>query len=105
MQSAYAENDVKQQRYIISTGIVAYWVLYLLGTIGVAVVILPLLPLLKPGTQVDYALYLMLSLYMALLQQHSICCNYIISMNEIPYLRGYLFAAVFGCSLVAFCVE
>lgn len=102
MQSAYAENDVKQQRYIISTGIVAYWVLYLLGTIGVAVVILPLLPLLKPGTQVDYALYLMLSLYMALLQQHSICCNYIISMNEIPYLRGYLFAAVFGCSLVAF---
>ena len=102
MQSAYAENDVKQQRYIISTGIVAYWVLYLLGTIGVAVVILPFLPLLKPGTQVDYALYLMLSLYMALLQQHSICCNYIISMNEIPYLRGYLFAAVFGCSLIAF---
>lgn len=39
-------------------------------------------------------------LYLALLQQHSIFCNYIISMNEIPYMWGYIAAAALGTVLV-----
>ncbi|KAB8287251.1 polysaccharide biosynthesis protein [Bifidobacterium ramosum] len=104
MQSAYAEADVNKQRSIISSGIVTYWIMFLLGTIGVMAVILPLLPLLKPGIKVDYILFAVLCLYLSLLQQHSIFCNYIISMNEIPYMRGFITAAVLGCVFVCiFC--
>ncbi len=58
------------------------------------------LPLFKPNVSVDYGLFLGMCLYLALLQQHSIFCNYIISMNEIPYMCGYIAAAALGTVLV-----
>ncbi|MDO4291396.1 MAG: O-unit flippase-like protein [Eggerthellaceae bacterium] len=100
MQSAFAEGDVDRQRRYVSEGVVAYWVLLLFGIVGVCVAVLPLLPLIKPGVTADYGLFLGLCVYLGLLQQHSVCCNYIISMNEIPYMRGYLLAAALGAALV-----
>ncbi len=104
MQSAFAENDSARQRHYVSTGIVGYWALHVLGMVGVCVVFLPLLPLIKSGVMVDYGLFIGMCVYLGLLQQHSIFCNYIISMNEIPYMWGYIIAAVAGSGLVClFC--
>lgn len=100
MQSAFAEGNVKRQRHYVSTGIVGYWTLLLLGVAGVCIVILPLLPLFKPNIAIDYGLFLAMCLYLGLLQQHSIFCNYIISMNEVPYMWGYIVAAVLGTGFV-----
>lgn len=100
MQSAYADGDVRRQRDYVSTGIVGYWALLLFGILGVCLLILPLLPLIKPDVSVDYALFLGMCAYLGLLQQHSIFCNYIISMNEVPYMWGYIIAAVIGTCLV-----
>ncbi len=100
MQSAFAESDSARQRRYVSTGIVGYWALLILGTVGVCVVFLPLLPLIKPGVVVDYGLFIAMCVYLGLLQQHSIFCNYIISMNEIPYMWGYIVAAAVGTGLV-----
>lgn len=104
VQSAFAEGDLKRQRTYVSTGIVGYWALFVVGTVGICVVILPLLPLFKPDVFVDYGLFLGMCLYLGLLQQHSIFCNYIISMNEIPYMWGYIIAAALGTGFVClFC--
>lgn len=100
MQSAFADGDVEQQREYVSTGIVGYWALMALGAAGVCAVILPLLPLFKPGVTVDFGLFLGMCAYLGLLQQHSIFCNYVISMNEIPYMRAYIAAAVMGMAAV-----
>lgn len=100
MQSAYAEGKSSKQRKYVSTGIVGYWMLFVLGTAGVCGVIFPLLPLFKPDINIDYALFFVMCLYVGLLQQHSIFCNYIISMNEIPYMWGYIVASIIGCALV-----
>lgn len=102
MQAAFAEGDTKRQNKIISSSIVAYWVFILIGTIGVYVVILPVLPLFKQDIHIDCLLFLGLTVYLALLQQHSIFCNYIISMNELPYMTGFLVAAVLGLFFVSF---
>ena len=98
-QARYTENDVMGQRKIASTGVVAYWGLVVFGTAGVALVILPLLPYVKPGVVIDVPLFIFMCLYLGLWQQHSIFCNYIIGMNEIPYMRGYIVAAVLGVTL------
>ena len=100
MQSAYVEGNLSRQKKYVSMGIVGYWTLLTLGTLGVCAVILPLLPLFKPNVVVNYGLFLAMCLYLGLLQQHSIFCNYIISMNEIPYMWGYIVAAVLGTGLV-----
>lgn len=100
MQSAFAEGDGSRQRHYVSTGLVGYWALYAFGTAGICLVVMPILPLFKPTVVLDYPLLLAMCAYLALLQQHSICCNYIISMNEIPYMWGYIAAAVLGTVLV-----
>lgn len=104
MQFAFAESDMIQERRYAASGIFAYWSLLILGVVGGCVVVLPLLPLFKPDVSIDYLLFIGLCGYLCLLQQHSIFCNYIINMNEVPYMRGYLAAAILGVSLVGlFC--
>ncbi len=100
MQSAFVEGDTDRRRHYVSTGIVGYWALHILSTAGVCVVFLPLLPLFKPNVTVDFGLFAGMCVYLGLLQQHSIFCNYIISMNEIPYMWGYIVAAAVGTGLV-----
>lgn len=102
MQSAYAEDDQLAQRRYVSTGITGYWALAIAGTVGVCLVFLPLLPFLRQDISVNVPLFIALSLYLALLNQHSLCCCYIVGMNEIPYMFGYISAAVFGCVFVYF---
>lgn len=104
MQAAFASGARERQVKIVSSGAVAYWALFLFGSCGVFFVILPVLPLFKPDVQIDYLLFWTLAGYMALLQHHSVFCCYIISMNEIPYMGGYLVAAVVGLVLAyVFC--
>lgn len=98
-QAAHAAHDVEKEKRIVSKGITAYWGLFIFGFIGVAVVIMPLLPWIKPGFVPNLPLFAVLCLYLGLWNQHSICCNYIIGMNEIPYTRGYVVAAVIGVPL------
>ena len=100
MQSAFAEGKTDLQRHLVSTGIVGYWALSILGTIGVCVVFLPLMPLIKPNVTVDIGLFIFMCLYLGLLNQHSIFCNYIVGMNEVPYMWGYILAAVVGTGMV-----
>ncbi|WP_225749029.1 O-unit flippase-like protein [Paraeggerthella sp. Marseille-Q4926] len=99
LQSYFVQGNRKKQVEIISTGIVAYWALFVLGTFGVVAAILPLIPLLKPGMEIDLWLFLGMSIYMGLWSQHGLFCNYIVSMNEIPYMVGYLVAAIIGIGL------
>lgn len=101
VQSAFASGDKTRVQCHVAAGIIGYWVLYFICTTGVCLLFLPLLPLFKPTAVLDYPLFLCMCLYLALLQQHSIFCNYIISMNEIPYMRGYIIAAALGTALVA----
>lgn len=99
MQAAVARADASMERHYVSSGVVAYWILYLIGTAGVMLFVIPLLPLLKPGTQIDAVLFVCLNLYMGLWNQHGLFCNYIVSMNEIPYMTAYLISAVLGVAL------
>lgn len=65
-----------------------YMLMFLICTLDVALVILPILPLFKSDFICNPTLYLGLSVYCFLLNQHSLYCQLIVSMNEIPYSRG-----------------
>ena len=98
-QSAYAAQDRAVMESVISRGITAYYALFAIGTVGVIVVVFPLLPLIKPSFAPDILLFLAISLYLFLWNQHCIFCNLIVSMNKIPYMTGFLVAACLGIFL------
>lgn len=100
MQASYAEGNLARQRSIVSSGIVAFWASTALGSICVIIFIIPMLSFIKPESSVESSLLIMMIIYMALLQQHSIFCSYIISTNEIPYMKGYLTACLLGIFFV-----
>lgn len=95
-QSSFAKHDVHSMLDIVKRGISAYWMLCAFGAAGIILVIFPLLPIVKPGVEVSVPFFLFLTLYLSLLNHHSIFCNFIIGMNEIPYMKAYLFSAVLG---------
>lgn len=98
-QAAYVRNDTDTQREVVERGTSSYLILYWIGTLLVSVVVLPLLPIIKPDFRFDTALFLGICVYYFLLNQHSTFCNLIVSMNEIPYFKSYLISTVLGIAL------
>ena len=95
-QSAYAGGEVQTARIIIEKSLSLYWILIVVCTIGVWFVGFPVLFLVKKGFSPDGLLYFALVVYLAVWNHHSLCCNYIISTNEIPYLPAYIVSAIAG---------
>lgn len=98
-QSAYIRGEIKVQRETVERGMSCYVALYMAGTALVAIAVLPVLTLFKADFICDVGLYGGIALYYFLLNQHSLFCNIIVSMNEIPYFKAYLASTVAGICL------
>ena len=98
-QAAFASKDRNKEIKIVSKCIKTYWGLFVFGTLGVILVVFPILPIIKPEFVPNIRLFLLMSVYLALWQHHSMACNFIIGMNEIPYVKGYVTAAIAGVLL------
>mgnify|MGYP001178035032 FL=1 len=98
-QSAYVRNDIKVQRLALKRGISCYVVLYALGAVVSAVFVLPVLTLIRNDFICDQALFVGISFYYFLMNQHSLFCNIIVGMNEIPYFKAYFISTCAGLFL------
>ena len=101
-QSAYVSGDRGTQRSVLERGVSCYVAMYAVGTVGVVLVALPALALVRDGFVCDHALFVGIAAYYFLLNQHSLFCNIIVSMNEIPYFKAYLVSTVAGVCLSSF---
>lgn len=98
-QSAYVKSDVCEMRSIMDRGIAVYYAGTAIGAIGVAFFVLPLVPLIKPGYNIDLPFFFFITLYNFLSSQYGIFCNLIVSTNRIPYVWGYLISGVASIAL------
>ncbi len=103
-QSAYVSGDREAQRTALERGVSCYVAMYAVGTIGVILVALPILALIRDDFVCDRLLFVGIGVYYFLLNQHSLFCNIIVSMNEIPYFKAYLVSTAAGiCLSSVFC--
>lgn len=98
-QSAYVSGDRGTQRSALERGISCYVVMYAVGTVGVVLVALPVLALVRDNFACNRLLFIGIAVYYFLLNQHSLFCNIIVSMNEIPYFKAYLASTAAGICL------
>lgn len=98
-QSAFAEGDNLECKSILEKSLSAYWALIVACTVGVWFVAFPILHLLRGSFTPDPMLYIALICYLAVWNHHSLCCNFIVSTNELPYLPAYAISATFGIVL------
>lgn len=94
-QSAFVAGDEETQRKTVEHGISNFVWVYWTGAIAVAIC-LPLLALFKSDFICSRSLFFGLAGYLFMLNQHSLFCNLIVSMNEIPYFKAYIISTAAG---------
>lgn len=97
-QSAYVRGDKGVQRHVVERGFSCYIAMYLCGTVAVTVM-LPVLTLFKKDFICEPLLFIGIAAYYFLLNQHSLFCNIIVSMNQIPYFIAYIISTGAGIAL------
>lgn len=100
-QSASLSGDNVAQRSILERGMSCYTIMFAAGTM-LASCLLPVLTLFRDNFICDQGLFLGIAAYYFLLNQHSLFCCLIVSMNEIPYFKAYLIST--GCGVVLSCL-
>lgn len=98
-QSAFAENNLGEQRGIVARCSVVYLAVSAVFVFSVALLVPPVLRVFEPDLAFDPALFFALSFYLLLFNYHSMCCGFIISRNEIPYAGAYVISAILGIAL------
>ncbi|WP_066832727.1 O-unit flippase-like protein [Collinsella ihumii] len=98
-QAAYVSGDRSSQRKLLDRGMSCYVVMYLIGVLLAAFAALPILTFFKRGFVCDRMLFFGIAVYYFLLNQHSLFCNIIVSMNKIPYFKAYLISTAAGIAL------
>lgn len=98
-QSSCAKGEVSKEREMAAKGIVAYWILFFVGVAGLFVVVLPILMIFRPDLEIDLCFFLFLLAYLGLWGQHSLCCNFILATNSIPYVTAYVLSSLAGVAL------
>lgn len=100
-QSAFVGHDKKTQREVVERGVSCYVWTYFAGAIIVAFC-LPILALFKSDFICDRMIFIGIATYLFLLNQHSLFCNIIVNMNEIPYFRAYILSTAAGVIFTCF---
>lgn len=98
-QSAFVQGDIQTQKEIVKKGISIYFILFVMCAVVALGIVLPLIPLFRPGVILDPLEFAFLLVYLFLWNQHSIFCNLIVSTNRIPYVKAYLGSVVLGLIL------
>ena len=94
LQSAFITGNKDEERKCMSTITVMYVTLYLLGTVMVVIVGLPLLRLVKPESIVSVPVFLGIAAYQFILKLRNCYTSYFSSTNRLPYVKAFVISSV-----------
>ena len=104
-QSAYVKQDYEKMESLAEKGLVGFWILVVFGFVSVVFIAFPILQIFKPDVEFSLSLFLGICLYLSLWNQHSLCCNFIICTNKIPYMKAYSISAILSTLLALILVQ
>lgn len=101
LQSAYVANDRLKVQRIMSLIVMSYIILFILGTIVVAFVGIPVLSLIKPETVISMPVLLGLCLYQFILNFRNCYTSYFSSTNRLVYFKAFIISTIV-CIVLSF---
>lgn len=102
LQATSIEKDINETKKNLSTAIITFWVLYILGIIALLVVGIPFIDLIKSETKIEYSILLVISIYTLLYKNHILFTSYIASTNRILYMKAFLISGLVIINLSIF---
>lgn len=99
LQSAFQRHDATTEKEYIGRGLLAYYLLFFIGTVGVIEIVFPLLHVIKPTMNLNIILFIGISLYIFLWQHQATAASYISNTNKVPYVIPFAVASILGIML------
>lgn len=94
LQSAYISSNIEKMKKTMSIIVMTFIYLFVLGTLGVIIIGLPILRLIKPNTVVSVPVLIGLCIYQFMLKLRNCYTSYFSCTNRILYVNGFIFSAV-----------
>lgn len=94
MQSAFANSDREKQKKYLSIVLVFYVVSFIIITIGLLIIGLPIIEMLKKSYEINVSLLLIVSLYYFILYLRNIYCSFISTTNRLIYYKSFVIASI-----------
>lgn len=101
LQNSYVCNNKKRTKEIMSLTIVSYIYLYIIGTIGILFVGVPLLKIIKSDSSINSYVIFGLCIYQFILKFRNCYTSYYSATNRIVYVNAFVCSAVL-CVLLSF---
>lgn len=102
IQSACANNDREKSKCLMSSAMIVYTILFVLGIFALTTIGIPILKIIKPDNVYDIKIILGFALYMFFYKRQSCYTSFISNTNYIPYMKAYVFSSITGvvCSVI-----
>lgn len=94
LQEAYARRNIEYLRKKFSFSLMVYILLYIVGTAGIIVFIVPILKYIKPEMKFELVILLLISLYQAILKYRDCYACYLAGTNRLIYYKSFLVSAI-----------
>lgn len=99
LQFAYIANDRKKMNWSMSTIVVSYVILFVLGFFALSMIGLPILRLIKPDSIVPIDILAGLCCCQFILKLRDCYCSYFSCTNRLFYMKAYIISSILGVVL------
>lgn len=99
LQSAAARRDRDAERSLSGLTAAMFLVMYLVCILGVALIVVPVILILRPNLSWDWPLFGLMALYIFLWRQHSMCATFITNSNSLPFTFAFALSGLAGIIL------
>ena len=103
--SACLRKEMDVQKKIICITVYIYKGIFLLGSIALFVVGIPILKIIRPNIEIGFVFSLLLCLFYYFFSQKDLFASMIASFNEIPYWKSYVITALATVAMSVLLIE
>ena len=96
MQRAHINNDKNESRKLMSTAMVSFDLIFIIGLIALLTVGIPILRIIKPTTIFSRSVIVGIAVYNFFYKRQSYYTSYISNTNYVPYMKAYLVSGFTG---------
>lgn len=100
LQQAFIKNDKEKSKQLMARAITLYSTCFLIGAILICTFGVYILEIIKPDSYIDRSYFLVMCVYIFLLQHHQLYASFISNTNRLPYVKAFITSSVISISVV-----
>lgn len=99
LQMLYAKGDKSKEKRLLEKASSSFIIMYVIGSVIIGIVVLPILGIIKPNYNVDTSFYVIMTVYYFVWKYGTNFAAFISNHNTIPYVKSFIITSMAGVLL------